>query len=312
MNLTQRQLRMFVSIASTRNLSQAAEMLHISQPALTRALQEFESQLGMLLFERSSRRTTLTREGAEFLPTAQRLLGNLQAAKKVVESIRDGFSGQITVAVGTGIGSLLLPLAISRFHAERPSVSVNLIDDNSRGITSRVLSAEADLGIGTPYGGTESLRCEPLLKARLGYLFNPAIFDISLLADEADVAKLPLLSCPLDTSIMRELTAQGSPLVAKMAKGHEVSTLAMTIAMANAGVGVAVVSAIGAAHPAAQLLKFVPLRSNMSREYYLMSRGEREPRDVVSAFALTVHETIKSELRQGSITTLKRDLIKLM
>jgi LysR family carnitine catabolism transcriptional activator len=62
------------------NISRASEALHISQPALTRALKEFESQISTVLFERTTRRLALTPEGERFLPTAQRLLSDLTEA----------------------------------------------------------------------------------------------------------------------------------------------------------------------------------------------------------------------------------------
>ena len=60
MNLSQRQLQMFVTTAALMNVSHASDVLHISQPALSRALQELESQLGVKLLLRTTRQLTLT------------------------------------------------------------------------------------------------------------------------------------------------------------------------------------------------------------------------------------------------------------
>ena len=64
MNLTQRQLRLFVTTAELTSVSRAATVLHLTQPALTRALHDFESQLGAPLLRRSGRGIALTHEGA--------------------------------------------------------------------------------------------------------------------------------------------------------------------------------------------------------------------------------------------------------
>ena len=74
MNLTQRQLSMFVITADLMNILRASQVLHISQPALSRALQELEAQLGVTLLQRTTRQLSLTTDGQQFLPVAQRLL----------------------------------------------------------------------------------------------------------------------------------------------------------------------------------------------------------------------------------------------
>jgi LysR family carnitine catabolism transcriptional activator len=68
MNISQRQLRMFVETARLGNISRASEALHISQPALTRALKEFESQISTVLFERTTGAWRSRPKGSAFCP----------------------------------------------------------------------------------------------------------------------------------------------------------------------------------------------------------------------------------------------------
>lgn len=295
MNLTQRQLRMFVTTAATGNISRASEALHISQPALTRALHAFEQQMGAPLFARTTRKLALTPEGLQFLPTAQRLLHDLNAAAQALQARTTGLQGRVTLAVGSAFGSTLLPAMLGAFRKTHPGVQVSVADDNSEGITRRVRQAEVDLGIGTPVGDIGALDCQRLLSAQLGLLANPAHFPLKARLSAADVARLPLLKEGADTSIMQVLRLQGSAVVAQMDSGIEVSSLSIQLALARAGVGVAVLSALGASHRDAQGLRFVPLRPPAQRELFLMRRRDRPASVAERALAAAIWQGLSAE-----------------
>lgn len=285
MNLSQRQLQMFVTTASLMNMSRASQALHISQPALSRALQELESQLGVKLLLRTTRQLTLTHEGSQFLPVAQRLLRDLQQAASDLREQATGLTGSVTLAVGTAFGCTVLPGILRSFALSHPGVRLRLIDDNSAGISARVIRAEADVGIGSLFGDTSAMACQLLLTAPLGLLGDPARFDLVAAVKTGDLTQLPLLKEPTDSSIMQVLQSRGSALVPQMGKGAEVSSLALQLALAHAGVGVAVVSALGASHPQASGLLFVPLKPAMQREVFMMHRRDRELNPSARAFA---------------------------
>lgn len=284
MNLSQRQLRMFVTTAMMGNVSRASESLHISQPALSRALQELESQLGVKLLNRSTRQLSLTHEGLHFLPVAQRLLHDLAEATEALRERARGLTGSVTVAVGTAFGSVVLPTVLAAFSASHPGVRVRLVDDNSAGITARVADAAADLGIGSPVGDTGTLECRLLLTAVLGLLGDAGRFALGPRQGQRALAALPLLNEPADTSILHLLRSRGSDLVAQMGRGTEVSSLSLQLALAQAGVGVAVLSALGATHPQAAGLRFVPVKPALRREVFLISRRDRPASPSARAF----------------------------
>ena len=221
MNLTQRQLRMFVTTAAVGNISRASEALHISQPALTRALQEFESQLGVALFLRTTRQLALTPEGERFLPVAQRLQHDLTEAAAQIQDEATGQRGSVCLAVGEAFGCTVLPDILQSFVTTHPGVRVRVVNDNSQGITRRVAHGEVDFGIGSPVGRTEALRCTKLLSAPLGLLFNPQLHQLKAWVRTETLGDLPLLKEGSDTSIVSVLRAQGSDLVAHMGwRGH--------------------------------------------------------------------------------------------
>ena len=272
MNLTQRQLELFVTTARLCHLTRAASALHLTQPALSRALADFESRLGIRLFDRSSRRLSLSHEGQRFLPVAIRLLRDMADA---VDGLRDttaALRGQVTIATGTAFGTTVLPGVLQTFCLAHPGVRLRVIDDNSEGITRRVIQGDADLGVGSPIGDTAGLICRPLLDAPLGVLAHPDHVRLGSRCSPGRLASLTLLKEPADTSIMQLLHSHGSDLVARMEAGIEVSSLALQMALAQAGVGAAVVSALGASHPAAAGLRFSALQPTLRRTVHLMHR----------------------------------------
>lgn len=293
MNLTQRQLRMFVTTAVTGNVSRASEALHISQPALSRALQELESQLGVPLLVRTTRQVSLTPDGQQFLPVAQRLLRDLEQATSDLREQSRGLTGSVTVALGAAFGCVVMPEVLKAFAATHPRVRVRLVDDNSAGITARVVHAEADLGVCSLIGDTSTLNCQSLLTAPLGLLGDPARFALTRAVRTTDWSSLPLLREPVDTSILHLLRSQGSGLVGQMNQGTEVSSLSLQLALARAGVGVAVVSALGASHPQASGLQFVPLRPAIQREVFLIRRRDRELNPSARAFTTALRDGLR-------------------
>lgn len=275
MNLTQRQLHMFVTTAALCNISRASEALFISQPALTRALQEFESQLGAQLFVRSTRKMALTLEGERFLPVAQRLLNDLVEAAALVKEEASGHRGSVVVAVGEAFGCTVMPAILADFVKTHPGVRVRVLADNSLGITRAAVQGAVDFSIGSPVGQTDTLSFVRLLSAPLGVLAHPQMHRLkaTLTADELDA--LPLLKEGPDTSIAHVLSARGSEVVAQMAKGVEVTSLAMQLSLARAGVGVAVMSALGASHREAADMRFSLLKPRVEREVFVMQRRDR-------------------------------------
>jgi LysR family carnitine catabolism transcriptional activator len=266
---------MFVTTARLTNFSRASEILHISQPALSRALAELEAQLGVKLIQRTTRQVMLTPEGERFLPQAQHLLKDMDCAVVNLREDAKGLSGRVSLAVGTAFGCTVLPHVVGDFAASHPAVRLRVIDDNSAGIALRVARAEVDLGVGSLVGNTSALESELLLSARLGLLGNPKLFPMAVALRKTDLSKLPLLNEPIDTSIMQELQRHGSELVSQMERGTEVSSLALQLALAQAGVGVAVVSALGASHPQASGLRFVPIQPAVNRDVFVFWRRDR-------------------------------------
>ena len=297
-DLSLRQLQIFVTTAGLGHLTRAAHAMHMSQPALSRALAEFENRLGVRLFARTTRRLALTYEGERFLPTARRLLNDMQDAVDSVREQNAGLRGSVTIAVGTAFGTTVLPAVLQASHRSNPGVRLRVIDDNSGGITRRVATGEADIGIGSPVGATHDLSLQPLLDAPIGILMPAPAAGAGSASRTRSPDKMPLLREADDTSIMNLLRMHGSDLVARMENGIDVNSLALQLALARQGTAGAVMSALGASHPDALSMRFVPIKPAIRRTLFLMQRRDAPTSPAVRGFVARLLEAPRpSELR---------------
>lgn len=292
MNISQKHLRLFTATAHAGSITRASQVLGISQPTLTRGLASFEAELGVTLFARTTRRLALTPEGQRFLPLAQRLLIELQSASDVLAGRPNQLGGRVRLTMGSTVGCTLMPSFLKVFMQQHPGVEVKVVESYGAETTRMVRSAEVDLGVGTPLGDIADLRCHLLLKAPLGLVYRPGQHQIKNGSLET-LSELPILKEGPNSSIIDLLRAQGSPIVSMMSRGIDVTSLTMQLALVQAGMGVAVLSALAASHPQATGLGFMPLEPTIVRPVFLIQRMDRPSTPAIAALA----QTIKSNLR---------------
>jgi DNA-binding transcriptional LysR family regulator len=121
-----RQLNYFIAVAETRHLGRAAERLHLSQPPLTRQIQQLEAELGVQLFRRTPRGMELTQAGEELLRDAQSIRSLVSQAAQRAQRAGRGQAGRLDIGVyGSAIFGLV-PQVLSAFHAQHPDVELVL------------------------------------------------------------------------------------------------------------------------------------------------------------------------------------------
>jgi DNA-binding transcriptional LysR family regulator len=138
-------LRAFLTVAELRHFGHAAEVLCVSQPALSKQIVALEDSVGARLFERGRHGAELTTFGAGFLPDAQSLVRD---ADEVLTRARESSSGtRGYLRVGLGLSTLTLaPQLIAEFRRQYPKVSVTLNDLSSAEQGRRLLAGKLDVG----------------------------------------------------------------------------------------------------------------------------------------------------------------------
>jgi DNA-binding transcriptional LysR family regulator len=122
-----RSLRAFVQIVERGSLTAAAETLHVSQPSMVRVLAALESDLGVRLVQRTTRRQTLTDEGREFYQQCRGILGALDAAEAQLKSRRLEPAGLLRITSSVPFGRRFVAPVASDFAARHPALRVDLV-----------------------------------------------------------------------------------------------------------------------------------------------------------------------------------------
>lgn len=156
--MTLDQLRIFVLVAERGHMTLAAETLGISQSGASAAIKALEALYGVQLFNRVGRGIELSQAGARFLPEAKAVLDRAAAARLVLENISETIAGSVSVAASQTIAGHWLPHRLARFHAEVPTVRLNVTVGNTHQVELAVLDGAADIGL--VEGRTQS----PILK----------------------------------------------------------------------------------------------------------------------------------------------------
>jgi DNA-binding transcriptional LysR family regulator len=142
-----RHLRYFVGVGEERHFGRAAERLQIAQPALSRQIQDLESEVGFLLFERLPRGVRLSEAGKVFLSDARRILQDVDDAKRRAERIALGQAGTLRVGIATAVSwHGLVVNAFREFRRRQPDVELVLHHMVSIHQVEAVLSDRLDAG----------------------------------------------------------------------------------------------------------------------------------------------------------------------
>jgi len=145
------QLRFLCEIAKQKlNLSKAADVLHTSQPGISRQIQLLEQELEVEIFIRNGKRiTSITPPGLAILETAERMLQDADNLKKIGKEFSDKESGTLIIATTHTQARYALPSVIKRFIGRYPKIKLNLRQGNPIEIATWVSSGKADLAIAT-------------------------------------------------------------------------------------------------------------------------------------------------------------------
>ncbi|WP_353171727.1 LysR family transcriptional regulator [Paracandidimonas soli] len=128
MNLSSRQLRAFVALAEERHFTRAAQRSHMTQPAFSALIRMVEAEVGLRLFDRSTRHVSLTTEGEIFLSGALRLLGDFEAMQEGMSDYASQRQGRVSLAALPSLAAGWLPGILADYHERHPGVRLELRD----------------------------------------------------------------------------------------------------------------------------------------------------------------------------------------
>jgi DNA-binding transcriptional LysR family regulator len=139
-------LRVFLKVAELAHVTQAAEALHLTQPAVTKTVQSLEHELHLALVEHQGRRIVLTDAGRVVQTYARQFSELEQQMEEALALLRDVEVGDVHLAANTTVGTYLLPPIIGRFYKRHPRINLSMSILNSQDIIEHVLDWRLDVG----------------------------------------------------------------------------------------------------------------------------------------------------------------------
>lgn len=304
MNPTLRQMRAFVALAKTGNFTLAAQAIHVTQSALSGLIKELEQTLGARVVDRSTRRIILTDIGRELFPLFSQMIDDLDGALANVADHTQLKKGLVRIAAPQLLSCTLLPQAIAAYRAGHPAIEVRLSDTEVEGVIARVLSGEADVGIGPERVPAPALEARELFEMPFALVF-PQDHPLSSLPrlTWCDVANHPFISLQgqfterlLDDigASLRHASLRETPIK----PAHEVTFMTTALAMVRAGLGVTV--CLPYAEPLVKLHGLVlrPLdEPALTRRFFVYTRPGRSLSPAAESYINFLFEYVKRSQR---------------
>jgi DNA-binding transcriptional LysR family regulator len=294
MNITIRQIQAFLQVASLGSFTRAAEKLHTMQPALSQQVRDLEAELGIRLFDRTTRRVELTEGGAEFRNIAAKIIEDLEAAARNAHDLVERKRGRVVVAAPPLLAAAVVPKAIVDFREQYPGLTVRLIDARSDQIVELVRSGQVDCGIGTFHAGEEGITSALLGRDNLMVFCSsahPLAKRRAVSWQELD--SLPLVTLTRDSGIRLLVEVGYEAAQIKLAPAYEVSLISTALAMVDAGLGIAVFPTYAWAGARALSISAVPLEPAITRDITFITRTGRTIAPATSAFARFLRQSTK-------------------
>lgn len=192
-----RTLRYFLTIAREENMTNAANILHVSQSALSRQMADLEAELGRKLFIRTNRKTMLTEDGIRLRQRAEEIISLVEKTEMEFKASDETISGQISIGAGETRTFSLIARAMKQTQSRFPHIHFTVYSANAVDVTERLEHGTLDFG----------LLFEPVNKEHYQYLSMPCADTVGLLVSKKSplavketITEEDLLSVPLIVS----------------------------------------------------------------------------------------------------------------
>ena len=294
-----RQLEIFRAIMRSGSLTAAAESLHVSQPAVSKILRHFESQLGYALFDRIGGRLVPTAEAQLLFADADRVFREFEVIRDLAVRIRERKVGLLRVGASTPPTFSILPGALVRFQNRNPDVKVVLRTLSAEELAEKILVGEVDLGLTLSVIRVPMVR-EELLKAAPVVVVMPP--GHRLAAKEsvgpADLVGERLISYPshADVAPAMDRAFEQAGLVREVKT--EISASISVVPMVQAGLGVALVDGLTPWH-SFQGVVARPFEPKVLMSLSLVTNGSRPAARFVREFSRDVQAVMAAEAAAG-------------
>jgi LysR family transcriptional regulator, benzoate and cis,cis-muconate-responsive activator of ben and cat genes len=239
-----RQIRYFLALATELNYTRAASQLNISQPPLTRHIQQLEHSIGVMLFDRSTRGVALTQAGKIFLEEARKIVALADQAVNKTKLAHQGQIGRLDIGIFGSSTISVIPTLLIELRKTYPDIIISLQNTTKTQQIDGVREKHLDIGFNRIYPSAPDLAVETVMIENLYVaLHKDHPFANNQTIEVKDLVAEPFILFPnnvrpsfADTVIMLCSNAGFAPNVV-----HDVEDIFTAIALISAGLGIAIV-----------------------------------------------------------------------
>ena len=239
-------LTTFLAVAENASFRKAAEQTHLSLPAVSMQIKQLEERLGVAVFQRTTRKVELTREGEDLMIGTRKALAELEGALARIQQAAEVQHGQLSLGCVPTVAGTRLPALLVKFAKTYPAISVSVRELAQPELLEAVRRREVDFGIGPMPEKHGELEFRPVFVDD-----SVALMPATLVAPEKtsisvrELSRLPLPLLSLGTSqfqrqLNQALEGEGIAPSLNYVMTH-VNTL---VAMAEAGLGICILPAM--------------------------------------------------------------------
>lgn len=181
----------FYTVAKLGNISDAAEELFISQPAVTKSIKNLEKSIGITLFHRSSRGVKLTDEGKLVFNYVEKALLNISDGEKIIEKLKNKEAGSIKIGISTTLCKYYLVPKLKNFITKYPKIEVRIINKSAQETINLLAEGDIDIGIVSNIVSHENFNLKKLDTIQDIFIASPELPNYENIKTLDDLKKLP-------------------------------------------------------------------------------------------------------------------------
>ena len=294
MDITIKQLKAFVAVAQTHNFAEAGALLHLSQPALSIAVKNMEETVGGRLLSRTTRTLSLTPEGEDFLPVAQRLLTDWDNALTDLHNLFAMRRGKLTIATMASFSISQLPRALFHYRKQHPDINIAVQDVVAEEVVDMVRKGRVEVGVTFDPDESEDLNFEPLFEDHF-FVVTPKqhpLLDIRHITWK-HLQGFPFIALQRPSAMRQMIDKTTKNCGIKLTIEFEANQLASISSMVANGLGISVMPSLTIQQMESLGLECRPLtRPTVTRRVGILTR-RRYP---LSSAANAMVETLKNQI----------------
>ncbi len=217
-------LRVFRSVAKNLSFTKASQELFVSQPAITKHIQELESAYQTRLFDRQGNKISLTESGKLLMEHCDRILEDYKRLEYEMHLLNNEYTGELRLGASTTIAQYVLPPLLARFIKKFPQVNLSLMNGNSREVETALQEHRIDLGLVEGVHRSPNLKYTPFLEDELVAVVHAK----SKLSVSDELAPEDLTDIPL---VLRERGSGTLDVIERALSQHNIKLSALHVLM---------------------------------------------------------------------------------